>query len=64
MTYDGPTECVECKERGAPTEGMTAMCSKCGKIYCFGHIGRHREEEHNICFLCEEKLPCLKHSER
>ena len=62
MAYDGPTKCVTCEELGCPTEGFTKMCSKCGRIYCFGHFGRHREEAHNLCYLCDEELPCPEHS--
>ncbi|MFH1036473.1 MAG: hypothetical protein V1756_00180 [Patescibacteria group bacterium] len=39
------------------------MCSKCGKIFCFGHYESHRREEHNLCYLCDETLPCPQHSE-
>ncbi|MBI2450455.1 MAG: hypothetical protein HYV47_02890 [Candidatus Nealsonbacteria bacterium] len=63
MPYYSPTECVTCEKLGCPTEGFTAMCSKCGGIYCFGHLGRHRKEEHNLCYLCDEKLPCPEHGD-
>ena len=43
MTIYGPTECLECKKRGAPTEGMTKMCPKCAGIFCFGHYTSHYE---------------------
>lgn len=44
MTIHGPTECVECKKLGAPTEGMTGICIKCAGIFCFGHLTSHYEK--------------------
>ena len=32
-----PTDCLYCKEKGFPPEGMTKQCEYCGGIYCFGH---------------------------
>ena len=44
MTIHKPTECVDCKKRDAPTEGMTKMCPKCAGIFCFGHYTSHYEK--------------------
>lgn len=54
-----PAECVECKELGCPTEGMTFMCKDpgCYEVVCFGHATRHQakhEAEHESESCCGE----------
>lgn len=61
-------ECIECKELGCPTEGMTFMCkeARCGHaIVCAGHVVRHetKHETENSCCgggcpNCGDEEPC------
>jgi hypothetical protein len=38
-----PAQCVECKDVGSPTEGITFACWTCGAIICAGHGSRHEQ---------------------
>lgn len=35
------SQCKTCNQLGCPVEGMTGVCSVCGEIFCFGHLGNH-----------------------
>ena len=38
------SNCKTCEEIGCPVEGMTGICSVCGREFCFGHLNNHKHK--------------------